>query len=358
MAAHAASFGVMVDSYGRVIYPSNGQITVRQLNFTNGTYMTTAGGDGSGISSLALTGPLAGSYSNGVLTLTNQATAGYIISSLNASTGLLSGVCLSNATVGIAAINAGGSPGSNNFLRGDGLWTAPIWSGNAVLSFNGQTGYVVQPIVTSVNNATGSVAAVNSLNTLTGAVNLVIGEGLKITTNGNTLTITTNGYSVVSASWVSNTVASILATNKFNGSNIWAATIGFAKINATGDATSNSFLRGDWSWAVPSTNGGSGSPPESWGAQTGSQPELVSAGSGYTVSDTLTLSGGSYTSPITITVNAVDESGAILNTSGAPTDYQYATLGNYTVKPANAVSVTGGTGAGATFNITWQTPAP
>jgi len=65
-----------------------------------------------------------------------------------------------------------------------------------------------------------------------------------------------------------------------------------------------------------------------------------SAGASYTAGDTLTVVGGTGT-PITLTVSTVS--------SGAVATLAIATAGNYSVIPANPVSVTGGTGTGATF---------
>ncbi len=70
---------------------------------------------------------------------------------------------------------------------------------------------------------------------------------------------------------------------------------------------------------------------------------LGAAGTGYVVNDVLTLSG---TGGATITVNSV--------TSGAVTTFTLTTPGTVTVLPSNPVAVTGGTGTGATFNLTWK----
>ena len=69
---------------------------------------------------------------------------------------------------------------------------------------------------------------------------------------------------------------------------------------------------------------------------------VAGGGSGYTVSDTLTVVGGTGTAA-TLTVTSVN--------AGAVTGISVATAGNYTVAPTNPVSVTGGTGTGATFNL-------
>jgi hypothetical protein len=73
---------------------------------------------------------------------------------------------------------------------------------------------------------------------------------------------------------------------------------------------------------------------------------VVSGGTGYTNGDTLTVIGGTNTGlSATLTVTAV--SGGVI-TAATP-----ANFGQYTVLPTNPVSVTGGTGSGATFNLTY-----
>lgn len=70
-------------------------------------------------------------------------------------------------------------------------------------------------------------------------------------------------------------------------------------------------------------------------------------GSGYTVGDILDVVGGTYTPPDPgkLQVTAVDGSGAVAGVS------IYNSTGYY-VDPANPVSVTGGTGTGAQFDLT------
>jgi hypothetical protein len=69
---------------------------------------------------------------------------------------------------------------------------------------------------------------------------------------------------------------------------------------------------------------------------------IADGGSSYTVSDTLTVVGGTGTAA-TLTVTSVN--------GGVIDGISIATAGNYTVDPVNPVSVTGGTGSGATFNL-------
>lgn len=77
---------------------------------------------------------------------------------------------------------------------------------------------------------------------------------------------------------------------------------------------------------------------------------IVSGGSGYVVNDTPTSSGGTATSPIHFLVSSVS-GGAITAMTGVTTNGNG--LGAYTVLPTNPVSLTGGTGTGATINVQW-----
>lgn len=74
---------------------------------------------------------------------------------------------------------------------------------------------------------------------------------------------------------------------------------------------------------------------------------IVNAGTGYVVGDILTISGGTKTTAGTLKVMAVGGGGAI-------TTIRVESAGvDYTVNPGNPVSVTGGTGTAATFNLTF-----
>lgn len=75
---------------------------------------------------------------------------------------------------------------------------------------------------------------------------------------------------------------------------------------------------------------------------------LGSSGSGYTVGDSITLSGGSSTASAKLTVASTSGGGAI-------TSVTISAAGMYTSVPANAVAqgTTTGTGTGAGFNVSW-----
>ena len=74
---------------------------------------------------------------------------------------------------------------------------------------------------------------------------------------------------------------------------------------------------------------------------------LTAAGTGYTVGDILTLSGGTSNTKAQVQVTTI-------GTGGAITGFSIYNFGDYTAAPANPVSVTGGFGSAATFTITWS----
>ena len=70
---------------------------------------------------------------------------------------------------------------------------------------------------------------------------------------------------------------------------------------------------------------------------------IASGGTGYTVGDTISMVGGTFTSVGTFRVATV--SGGVITSVDTPN------FASYTVTPSNPVSVTGGTGSGATLNV-------
>lgn len=73
---------------------------------------------------------------------------------------------------------------------------------------------------------------------------------------------------------------------------------------------------------------------------------IVAGGTGYTVNDTLTVSGGTFVTAATLNVDSVS--------GGVITGVSVVTNGEYTAQPTNPVSVTGGTGSSATFTLTFD----
>lgn len=76
---------------------------------------------------------------------------------------------------------------------------------------------------------------------------------------------------------------------------------------------------------------------------------IGTAGTGYVVGDTLTVDGGLSTIPVELTVSTVNGGGGI-------TAIAISNAGNYTEVPTNPVSVTGGSGSGADFDLTFVQP--
>jgi hypothetical protein len=73
------------------------------------------------------------------------------------------------------------------------------------------------------------------------------------------------------------------------------------------------------------------------------------AGSGYVAGDVLTVAGGEFSIACEITVLTVSGPGGILTAS-------ISNAGSFSTLPANPVSVTGGGGTSATFNLTFTNP--
>ena len=75
---------------------------------------------------------------------------------------------------------------------------------------------------------------------------------------------------------------------------------------------------------------------------------VAAGGAGYAIGDTITLTGGTFTTAIVLTVTGV--------AAGVVTTVAVSNPGLYSVDPANPVAqgATSGVGAGATFNVVWN----
>lgn len=74
---------------------------------------------------------------------------------------------------------------------------------------------------------------------------------------------------------------------------------------------------------------------------------VTAGGTGYAPGDTLTVSGGVFAAPTKLKVTTVGAGGAV-------TAAAVAQPGVYTTTPVNPAAVSGGTGSGATFTLTWN----
>lgn len=75
---------------------------------------------------------------------------------------------------------------------------------------------------------------------------------------------------------------------------------------------------------------------------------IASGGAGYVAGDVLRIAGGDGSIVAELTVNTV--------AAGVITAVTITNAGDYTLRPSNPASVTGGTGTGATFNLTFVQP--
>ena len=78
---------------------------------------------------------------------------------------------------------------------------------------------------------------------------------------------------------------------------------------------------------------------------------VTDGGLGYVVGDVLTVAGGAYSIPTQLTVTEIDDMAG--DTILA---VEISNAGAYTLAPSNPVDVTGGSGADATFDITFVNP--
>jgi hypothetical protein len=95
--------------------------------------------------------------------------------------------------------------------------------------------------------------------------------------------------------------------------------------------------------SAPTTAGGVQATAQPYVQSTGAFT-IANGGTGYTVGDVLTFSGGTGVFNATASVASVS--------AGVITGLTFSSGGAYTVVPTNPISVTGGTGTGATFNFT------
>jgi hypothetical protein len=99
-----------------------------------------------------------------------------------------------------------------------------------------------------------------------------------------------------------------------------------------------------WSASAPTTAGGVTATGTTAISNSVATATITNGGTGYTVGNVLTFVGGTFTVASQITVTSVS--------SGVITGISTTIGGIYTVPPTNPISVTGGSGSGATFTLT------
>jgi len=249
---------------------------------TNGVYTTDTG--------TVTNTMLAGSIANAKLT-NSSITFGSTAQALGSTVSGLSGVTIDNGAIGGTTAAAGtfttliGGSGSANYEQITG----------------GATGKAVQ------FQSLGSDAAVSLAiqSKSTGAIDLAAGSsGVNISNGGTVTALTlTNG-----------------GTSAYTGHPTPAITAPTTAGGVQAVATSNLYY-----------------------LSTLATTSIVSGGTGYTVSDVITVSGGTFTAAASFTVSAVS--------GGVVTAITPLTGGTYSVIPTGTLSVTGGTGSGFTLTI-------
>jgi hypothetical protein len=159
------------------------------------------------------------------------------------------------------------------------------------------------------------------------------------------------GYSPILSAQGSNTDISIALQPKGTGSVALAAGSSGVQIS-NGTTVTGLYRTGTgtgytsaptWAAAAPTTPGVTAT--GTWAINITGIPTITSGGTGYAVGNVLTFVGGTSTTTATVTVSTVS--------SGVITAITVSNGGVYTVAPTNTISVTGGSGTGATFTALW-----
>jgi hypothetical protein len=303
------------------------------LNITNTapdqTVVLTAG---TGIST-------SGTYPNFTITNTSPSSGGTVTSV--SGTGTVNGLSLSGTVTSSGNLTFGGTldlsspPAIGSTAASTGAFTT--LSASSTVSGTGFSTYLASPPAIG-----GTAAAAGTFTTLIG------GSG---SANYEQITGGATGKAVQFQSLGSDAAVSLAIQSKGTGAIDLAA--GSSGVNISNGGTVTGITRtanGSAYTSIPSL--AISAPTTAGGVQAVATPSMLlvgatvqSGGTGYTVADTLTVVGGTGAAAI-LTVSTVSSgavTGVTINSGG---------FGNYSVLPTNPVSVTGGTGSGATFNLT------
>lgn len=238
------------------------------------------------------------------------------------------------ATGGSPAISAQGSDSNAGlYLSSKGTGNLFFQVGGAVRQrINGDVGSVDSGISASGGVALKAVPIASQVNYLQAAGNAT-GLGVQFSAQGSDTNISQVFQS--KGTGAIDLAAGSSGVNISNGGTVTA-------ITRTAAGTGYTSLP-SVAITAPTTAGGVQAVVSATAISLVSLTSIASGGTGYTIGDVLTLSGGTFTTAIQFTVTTVS--------SGAVTGVSVTNFGNYTAIGANPVSCTGGTGTGATFNV-------
>jgi subtilisin-like proprotein convertase family protein len=204
----------------------------------------------------------------------------------------------------------------------------------------GGNGYKVNDILTLQGGSFGTAAQLQVTTVKNGAV-----TGIKVLRPGSYTTQPTNPVSVTDVTTPAATGATFALTfggslSSLNGKN-YLGTWTLRIIDNTVDGSSGSV-------SAVSLNPISVTP----NPQTLSTATVQAAGTGYKPGDHLVVQGGAFAAPAVLLVTSVTPTGAVKTV--APIGIvQPVDAGLYSTAPPNPASVSGGSGSGATFNLTF-----
>ncbi|GHV15494.1 hypothetical protein FACS1894179_00730 [Bacteroidia bacterium] len=214
----------------------------------------------------------------------------------------ISGTKLADKSVAVGKVNATGTASATTYLRGDGAWSAPAGDGQGVTSVSGANGITVTngtttpsislPTGTTTGNVlkwNGTAWASSTDTGITSEMDGVIGNEVTNATTSGGLTRAGSGTaaspytlgildgaittarladnSVTSAKISDNAITTakisdgtivdsdVSTTAAISGMKLADKSIAVAKVNATGTASTTTYLRGDGTWSAPAGDG-------------------------------------------------------------------------------------------------------